>query len=328
MRFLFGLILALFLSVSVAEAQKPSVSPTPPLENKDCGLVQPDLVKLNVSVWGKNKGYLKGLNDRDFEVSDGKNKQKIECFAQKDLPVSVGILFDLSESMQSLRNADLIEIPSAVEGLTSFINAGNPQNEYFIIGFAEKPTTLLEPTQDKKQIENALKALVSVKPEGNTSVYDAMAQGFEKLSGGKFNKKILLVISDGMDNSSKNSDFADIKNRIKQNSDVMIYQVNIIIDEADLRSSIAMNEQVNWFERLTENSGGTIFYPKSRARTIEAFKLLADELKSQYLIGFNSKQSSRDKKDWHEVKVNLNLPKEKKEEAGKITIRTQKGFYF
>jgi Ca-activated chloride channel homolog len=327
MRFLLGLIFAISLSVFAIKAQNPIVSPTPPTdENKVCGLTSPEIVTLNVSVWSKNKGYLKGLNYKDFEVFDGKDRQDIEFFSQKDEPISVGILFDLSASMQSLKNSKLNEVPFAIEGLISFINKSNPQNEYFIVGFAREVAVLLEPTQDKKQIESTLKTIVSLKPDGSTSVYGAINTGFDKISSSKFNKKILLVISDGVDNNSKKIDVANMKKKSKQNQNVMISLMNIITDEDPRLEDFSGSKGV--FETLTENSGGQIFYPKSRRQVIESFETLADELKNQYIIGFVPKDSSKEQESWHKVKINVNLSKETMQENGKVFVRAQKGFYF
>jgi Ca-activated chloride channel homolog len=326
MKFLLRLILVIFLSVFAIKAQKPIVSPTPPTaENEVCGLTSPEIATLNVSVWSKNKGYLKGLNYKDFEVFDGKERQDIEFFWQKDEPISVGILFDLSDSIQSFKGTKISEIPFAIEGIFEFINKSNPKNEYFFTGFSNKISVLLEPTQDAKKIEETLKSLVFVKTDGNTAVYDAINSGLEKISNAKFERKILFVISDGLDNNSKKS-FEDIVKRGKQSSDVKIYFINLVTDDEKnlsedlLRSRILMD--------LVENSGGQGFYINNLGQVIKTFQSIADELKNQYTIGFTPKYSRLDKKDWHEIKVNLNLPKEKKKETGKIIIRSQKGFYF
>lgn len=325
MRFLPVLVLLFFL-FSVAGAQPPAVSPTPP-ENEDCALTDPEFVTLNVSVWSKNNGFLKDLTDKDFEVLVGKNKLPIEFFGQTDEPASIGILFDLSESMQNLRNSKLNEIQFAIDGLISFINGSNSKNEYFIIAFAKDTTVLLEPTQDKKQIESVLKTLVSMKPAGGTSFYDAVNKGFEKISGScRFNKKILLAISDGMDTNSKNN-YSVVKKQNRENPHVAVYQMNILTNDTEARSQQDLQSEA-FFQTLTDNSGGRIFYPRNHAEVIEAFGMLAEELKSQYKISFKQPFSGGTKKYWRALKVNLNLPKERREESGKLFVRAQKGFYF
>jgi Ca-activated chloride channel homolog len=324
MRFLLVLILSVFLCVSSTEAQNPAVSPAD--DDETCGLLVPELVTLNVSVWSKNKGYLNNLTHKNFEIFDGKNKHSIEYFKQTDEPVSVGIIFDLSESMQNLWNSKLNEVPMAVEGLVSFINAGNSKNEYFIVAFANETAVLLEPTQDKSEIESALKMLAAVEPKSGTSFFDAVDKGFAKISSGKFDKKILLVVSDAADTNSK-INFSNIKKRNRQNPDVLIYQVDIRTDNSD-PGSLQEMQSAAFFQELAENSGGRIFSPKNREEISEAFKSLAEELKSQYKIGFTPAFSGEAKKSWRNLKVNLILPAEKKAEFGKVSVRAQKGLYF
>lgn len=326
MKLLLGLILTVLLCVSAAEAQKTVVSPTPLTEDEECGLTRPELAMLNVSVWSKNKGYLTDLTLKDFEIFDGKDKEVIEYFSQSDEPASIGILFDLSESVQNLRNSRLNEVALAVEGLRSFINAGNFKNEYFIVAFANETKVLLEPTQDKNEIEIALKTLAKVKPKNGTSFFDAVEQGFEKISGGKFGKRVLLVVSDAADTNSKTL-FSNIKKQSRQNPGVLLYQVNIVTENTDSGSLYEM-QSAAFFQELAGDSGGRVFSPTNREEIREAFESLAEELKSQYKIGFQPTIFDGAKKDWRDIKVNLNLPKEKKTEFGKISVRAQKGFYF
>jgi Ca-activated chloride channel homolog len=326
MKFLMGLILSVFISVSVSEAQKTTASPAPVTENKVSGLFSPESVTLNVSVWSKNKGFLKELTDRNFEIYDGKTKQTIEFFSQQNEAASVGILFDLSESVRNLRNSKLNEVLLAVEGLTSFIDAGHSKNEYFVIAFANETTVLLEPTQDKNEIESALKTLAAMKPKSGTSFFDAVDKGFAKISGGKFDKKILLVISDAADTNSKTS-FSNIKKQGQRNPDILIYQVDIMTENTDA-SSVQDMQFAAFFQELVENSGGRIFSPTNREEVIEAFESLAEELKSQYKISFLPKSFSAAKKNRRDIKINLNLSEEKKAEFGKVLVRAQKGFYF
>ena len=319
-----SLILFVLVCVFVSRAQSPAISATP--ENEECGLPSPELATLNVSVWSKNKGYLKDLTVKNFEIFDGKSQQRIDFFSQTDEPASVGILFDLSESVQNLRNSKLNEAALAVEGLRSFVNASNSKNDYFIVTFANDVNVLLEPTQDKTEIEIAFKMLAASKPKNGTSFFDAVEQGFAKISRGKFDKKILLVVSDAADTNSKTL-FSNIKKQSRQNPGILLYQVDIMTENTDSDSLYEM-QSAAFFQELAGDSGGRVFSPTNREEIVEAFESLAEELKSQYKIGFSPTYSGGAKKDWRGIKLNLNLPAEKRAEFGKISVRAQKGFYF
>jgi Ca-activated chloride channel family protein len=321
---LFFFCFILFSFIGTNAQDKTDLPPPLPVEDDvDCVLTAPELTRFNVSVWSSKKGFLNDLTYKDFEVYDEREKQEILFFSRNNAPVSVGILLDLSGSMRFSESSKYNEIPFVVEGLISFINKSNPQNEYFIVGFAKDASVLLDTTQNKKEIENALKTILTIKPDGNTSVYDALDLGFEKISKGKFDKKVLLVISDGMDNNSDKYDFGDIK-KINRKENALIYMVNFITNFRD-SGSLEMIGSVAQFETLTENSGGRIFYPKNRGEVIGSFELLAEELKNQYIIGFASNSSEKDK--WRDIKIEFNLPKEKKKEYGKIYVRAANGYY-
>lgn len=318
-----GLILILFFSFLIIKAQENgdlAVSQAVEVEDQ-CGL-KSNLVQIDVSAWSNKKGFLQDLTHKDFEIYDEKEIQPIICFKKSDEPISIGILLDLSESVKKQERKTINEIPFAVEGLINFINKSNPQNEYFIVGFSKDVSTILEPSQDKKEINDALQKVLKTEPKGNTSVFDAMDFGFEKLTKGKHDKKVLLVISDGLDNSSKKSDYGEIKKQSrKQNA--LVYLINILT--TDNLYLLSLNNSTDRFGNLTEISGGRMFFPKNRAEVVGAFELLSDELNNQYLIGYVFDGSKTDEK-WHDVEVKLNLPKEKRKDFGKIYVRAQKGY--
>lgn len=158
-----------------------------------------DGILLMVSAWSKDRGYLRDLKPEDFEVYEGKQSYTITTFKRDDEPMSIGILVDLSGSMERPLNT----VPFVADGLVELVNRSNAQNEYFIIGFAKRQTLILDESTDKVKIFKALKALASSKAEGNTFFFEALNAGLERVSKGKFRKKALVVVSDGTDNRQK-----------------------------------------------------------------------------------------------------------------------------
>ncbi len=319
------LICFFLLSFFIANAQdKTDLSPPLPVnDTENCGLTAPKTACFTVSVWSDKKGFLKGLTYKDFEIYDEKEKKEIEIFSKNNVPASITILLDLSGSTRLSESEKYSEIPLLVEGLVSFINKSSPQNEYSIIGFSENVSVLLEYTQNKKEIENTLKDVLTAKPNGNTRIYDALNFGFTKISAGQFSKKVLLVISDGQDTGSENYDFGDIK-KLNRKENNLIYLVNFI-STAREPGFMETLKAVSHFETLTENSGGRIFYPKNRGEIVSSFEILAEELKNQYLIGFTPTVREKDK--WRDIKIKFKTPKEKEKELGKIFVRSANGYY-
>lgn len=327
----FKVFLFIIFLFSVVYAQQPQTSPTPSKsedkDNFDCGLVTPEQVKFNLSVWSSNKGYLKGLNYKNFEVYDGKEKQDIEGFSQKDESASIGILYDLSRSMMFNENKKLSSFPFAVDGLISLANNSNFENEYFIITFEDKVSVLLEPTQNRKKFEKGFSELLNSEMiKSSTKLFDAINLGFEKVVKGKFDKKVLIIISDGVDSYSK-LNFDYIKKYSQQNSNVLIYHINIATNKFTQQYIDEPVTSMNWSEKLTENSGGRRFFLKDSIQIKEAFETISNELKSQYTICFTPKNDKRNS-EWRKLTVKFNPPKELKKELGNITIRTRKGFYY
>lgn len=119
------------------------------------------LVSFPVSVWSAEHGFVKDLTESDFEVFEDKRSQKIIAIEPENVPLTVGILFDLSASSRYLMN----RIPS-VDGLIEFVRKGNPDNEYFLVGFAKDQQLLVDTTKDKSKIEGALRALATTEARG------------------------------------------------------------------------------------------------------------------------------------------------------------------
>lgn len=319
------LILLLFLLFLDTNAQdKKTISPYQPVIDKDCDLTKPSLVQFNVSVWSSKNGYVENLAREDFEIYDGKERQEIKCFEQDNEPTSIGVLFDLSGSMKSSTNHKFSEIPFAVKGLAAFLNKTKSDNDYFFLGFGEKIDLMLDMTKDAKKIQQALNVIARIKPNGNTSFYDTLELGFEKIAASPNRKKVLIAITDGVDNSSRKFDFSDAKKIIKQ-QDVILYVINILTEEGS--GSVTTQVSDGRLSSLVSNSGGSVFYPTNPQQIDEVFEMLAEELKTQYLVGFTAKHSIKGIQ-WHNIDVKVQIPKEEKKEIGKLSVRTRKGIYF
>jgi Ca-activated chloride channel family protein len=182
------------------------------------------LVLLDVSVKGRDGGFVSGLTQDNFRVYENGKLQQITQFANADIPVTVGILVDESGSMRPKR-AEVIA--AAVE----FIKASNPQDEVFVINFNEKarhglPDTVLF----SDNIDQLRAALWQGVPEGRTALYDAIEMALHQTDMGRRDKKTLLVISDGGDNISVHK-LPDVMHDVLE-SIVTIYTIGIF-DEDD-----------------------------------------------------------------------------------------------
>ena len=300
-------LFALVLSFAVF-AQSPT--PTPSTDDPDDRIrVKTDLVSLTLTVTDPYGRYVSGLGKNAFTIFDNNQEQEITYFSDADAPVSVGILFDVSGSM----NGD--KINKARKALERFIGTSHPSDEYFLIAFNSRAQLLMDRTRDGEAL---LRKLTLVKPKDNTALYDAVYLGVERVTRGTHQKRAMLIISDGQDNASRYN-FGEVR-RLMKESDVVTYSVGIM-DRGDSASSVGMQGQA-FLDELSSVTGGKSFYPQTDIEMDEIFERIALELRNQYSIGYIPKDFQPDGK-WRKVKVKVNAPRG----LPRLTVRSREGYY-
>ena len=305
----FFLILVLFLTASTSFAQEAQPTP-PPDDDPDRPITsRTDLVTLTLTVTDLYGRFVSGLQKNAFTITDNGQEQLITHFSDMDAPVSVGILFDVSDSMSGEK------IGKARKALERFINTSHPSDEYFLIAFNSRAQLLLDRTRDG---ESVIQKLTLVQPKNNTALYDAVYLGTEKVTRGSHQKKAMLIISDGQDNSSRYN-FGEVRRLLKE-SDVVTYAVGIM-DGRDAGSMNGMQGQA-FLDELTSVTGGKSFYPQTDVEMDEIFERIALELRHQYSIGYLPKDFEPDGK-YRKVKVKVKPPRG----LPRLTVRSREGYY-
>lgn len=304
--FVFFCVLVGLISIS---AQTPV--PTPPQSVEEEGKIKipVDLVTLTLTVTDIYGRYVSGLTKNAFTVYDNGQEQEIVYFSDTDAPVSLGILFDVSDSMSGTK------IGKARKALERFINTSHPNDEYFLIAFNNRAQLLLDRTRDGEAV---LRKLTLVQPRNNTALYDACYLGIEKVTRGAHQKKALLIISDGQDNASRYN-FGEVR-RLMKESDVVVYAVGIM-DGRDASSAEGLQGQ-SFLEELTSVTGGKLFLPQTDVEMDEIFERIALELRHQYSVGYIPNDFQTDGK-WHKVKVKVKPPRG----LPRLTVRSREGYY-
>ncbi len=151
------------------------------------------LVLVPVTITDPMNRLVTGLDKENFQLFEGKDAQEIKHFSNEDAPVSLGVIFDMSGSMSS-------KIERAREAVVEFFKTANPQDEFFMITFADQPEEISDFTQSVEDIQGKL---VYTVPKGRTALLDAIYLGVSKMRQAKYPKKALLIISDGGDNHSR-----------------------------------------------------------------------------------------------------------------------------
>lgn len=307
----FGCLLLLtFFGLVTVFAQAPTPTP-PPVEDRDEKpiSVTTDLVTLTLTVTDSFGRYVSGLDKKAFTIIDNDKEQELTFFSDQDAPVSIGIIFDVSGSMSKDK------ILKARNALERFINTSHPNDEYFLIAFNTRAQLLLDRTRDGNAV---LDKLSLVQPKNNTALYDAVYLGTERVTRGAHQKKALLIISDGQDNSSRYN-FGEVRRLLKE-SDVTIYSVGIL-GGGDAGSMLGMQGQ-SFLDELSGVTGGKSFYPSTNVEMDELFERIALELRHQYSVGYTPKDFAPDGK-WRKVKVRVKPPRG----LPRLTVRSREGYY-
>jgi Ca-activated chloride channel homolog len=252
-----------------------------------------DLVLVPVTVTDPMNRLVTGLDKENFQVFEGKEAQEVRNFSAEDAPVSLGVIFDMSGSMSS-------KIERAREAVIEFFKTANPQDEFFLIAFADKPEEVSDFTQS---IDDLQGKLVFTVPKGRTALLDAIYLGVSKMRQAKYPKKALLIISDGGDNHSRYTE-GEIKNLVKE-ADVMIYSIGIYdhyfqTEEERLGPALLSD--------ISDLSGGRSFTIDNPNDLADVATKIGIELRNQYVLGYRPKNPGHDGK-WHKIKVKLLPPK-------------------
>ena len=303
------LLLVFGLSSVAMFGQQPEATPPPDQDPAVPVKIKTDLVTLTLTVTDLYGRYVMGLGKKDFTIFDNNKEQEITFFSDTDAPVSIGVLFDVSGSMSGEK------IQKARKALSRFINSSHPNDEYFLIAFNSRAQLLLDRTRDGDAV---LQKLTLVSPRQNTALYDAVYLGIERVTRGSHQKRALLIISDGQDNSSRYN-FGEVR-RLMKESDVITYAVGIT-DASDAASFLGMQGQA-FLDELTSVTGGKSFYPASDVEMDEIFDRISIELRHQYSIGYTPKDFQPDGK-WRKVKVKVKPPRG----LPRLTVRSREGYY-
>ena len=252
-----------------------------------------DLVLVPVTVTDPMNRLVTGLDKENFQVFEGKDKQDVRHFSSEDAPISLGVIFDMSGSMSS-------KIERAREAVVEFFKTANPQDEFFMIAFADKPEEISDFTQSVDDLQNKL---VYTVPKGRTALLDAIYLGLSKMRQAKYPKKSLLIISDGGDNHSRYTE-GEIKSLVKE-ADVMVYSIGIY-DHTFPTEEERLGPQL--LGDVSELSGGRAFTIDNPNDLADVATKIGIELRNQYVLGYRPKNPGHDGK-WHKIKIKLLPPK-------------------
>ncbi len=252
-----------------------------------------NLVLVPVTITDPMNRLVTGLDKQNFTLFEGKDQQEIKHFSSEDAPVSLGVIFDMSGSMAS-------KIERAREAVLEFFKTANPQDEFFMITFADQPEEISDFTSSVEDIQGKL---IYTVPKGRTALLDAIYLGVSKMRQAKYQKKALLVISDGGDNHSRYTE-GEIKSLVKE-ADVLMYAIGLYDHYFPTEEERLGPELLAELTGLTGGRAFTIDNPNDLA---DVATKIGIELRNQYVLGYRPKNPGHDGK-WRKIKVKLVPPK-------------------
>ncbi|HLJ89131.1 MAG TPA: VWA domain-containing protein [Candidatus Angelobacter sp.] len=262
-------------------------------------------VTLPVTVVDQKQHLVTSLNRANFVIYEDNAPQEITSFRREDIPVSIGIVVDNSGSMRQKRAA-------VTKAVVNLVQASNPQDEAFIVNFNDEPYLDQDFTSDIGLMREALDRVDS---RGGTALYDAViaaADHLAKLS--KHEKKVLLVVTDGEDNESREPLEQSIRT-VQNESGPTIYTIGILGSEGRQRSARRA------LEALSVQTGGVAFFPKNLAEVDEISQAVAHDIRNQYSITYKP-SNPQNNGGYRKVKVVAHAPGYKD-----LQVRTRSGYF-
>jgi VWFA-related protein len=244
------------------------------------------------------------LPETAFQVFENGVAQQIKVFKREDVPVSMGLVIDNSGSMREKR----AKVEAAALAL---VKESNPQDEVFIVNFNDEAFLDKDFTSDIKDMQEGLARIDS---RGGTAMRDAIRMSIDHLKEkAKKDKKVLVVVTDGNDNSS----LISLENLVKsaQDSGVLVYTVGLLSEEERREAKRCRRA----LEELSSVTGGEAYFPKEAADVDRVAHQVAHDIRNQYTLAYTPVNIALDG-SFRQIKVTANGP-------NRPTVRTRSGYY-
>ncbi|MGH9435137.1 MAG: VWA domain-containing protein, partial [Terriglobia bacterium] len=298
----------------------PAAAQNPAVQKKNGQYVlhtSTNLVVLHATVVNNKGQMIDDLGKPDFRVYENGIRQNLAVFSHSDVPVTMGIVIDDSGSMRDKR-------PSVDAAALTFVKTSNPHDQVFVVNFndvyyVDTPGNFAANTQ---QLESALDKIDS---RGGTALYDAVVASLDHLKLGNRDKKVLLVITDGDDNSSRYT-FPELI-QYAEKSNAVIYAIGLLGGNNESGGLFHIHSggdrhAAKVLKEMAESTGGKAFFPKSLSQVDDICQHIAHEIRDQYTLAYYPTDAARDG-TFRQVRVEAFLPNSHKH----LTVRTRPGYF-
>ena len=267
-----------------------------------------NLVLLHATVIDDRGRFVDDLKESNFRVFEDRVEQKLSLFKREDIPVTVGLVIDNSGSMKDKRE----RVNAAA---LTFVKTSNPEDEVFVVNFNDDYYLDLDKdfTNDIGELKDALERIDS---RGSTALYDAIIGSLDHLKKGSRDKKVLLVVTDGEDNTSRNN--LERTMLEAQKSDAVIYSIGLLGTEKKREAKRAKRA----LESVSTATGGLAFFPEAVTDVEAICTQVAHDIRNQYTLAYYPTNARKDG-TFRSVNVEVIPPRGR----GKLSVRTRTGYY-
>jgi Ca-activated chloride channel homolog len=226
-----------------------------------------------------------GLPKTAFRLLEEGVEQNVSYFATEDAPISLGLVFDASGSMQH-------KLDKSRAAVAQIFQASMPGDEFFLVEFNDSPRVLCDFTSHAEEIQNTL---AFIRPKGWTALFDAVYLAVHRMKQARNPRKALVILSDGGDNNSRYTE-PEIKDLVRE-ADVSIYSLGIL-------GPGTTNHTLRCLRTFAEETGGRMLTVDKLSELPEAVEKMNAALRNQYVLGFSSTNDHSDGK-YRKVEVKL-----------------------
>jgi Ca-activated chloride channel family protein len=304
MRYVCALGLVAVVGTLAFPQQQPPVTITPRVKGKSPEStetvvdrranirVDTTMVLIPVAVTDPMSRFVTGLDKENFKLTENGVEQEISQFSSEDAPLSVGIVFDTSGSMGD-------KLSKSRQAVAQFLKTANPEDEFFLIQFNDRPELVKGLTPNTEEIQSQL---TFVQSKGRTALLDGIYMAMNTMKKAHNPRKALLIISDGGDNSSRYTN-SDVKKAVRE-ADVQIYAIGIFEPMASRGRTAEEMGGPALLSEVTETTGGRHFAVDNLAELPDVAAKIGVELRNEYVLGYTPKNTTRDGK-YRRVQVKL-----------------------
>jgi Ca-activated chloride channel family protein len=308
-------VLAFFASTALAQLPIPTQAPPPPPgtsvnSGKQGASIKVDvsLVVLHTTVLDDRQRFADGLKNENFRIFEDKVEQKLSVFKREDVPVSMGLVIDNSGSMRDKRSR-------VNEAAITLVQASNPSDEAFVVNFNDD--FYLDLDKDfTSSVPDLKEALERIDSRGSTALYDAIIGSLDHLKKASRDKHVLLIVTDGEDNTSHNTLEKTV--REIQKTDTVIYTIGLLSQESKKSAKKAKKA----LEDIAKASGGVAYFPENVEDVHTICEQVAHDIRNQYTLAYYPTNTKKDG-TFRAVTVEVIPPRGR----GKLLARTRNGYY-